>query len=76
MAGFTAQAAFLLGCGILDALAATGAPDSLAYIKAAAPVQKLLAPTEMGELYKVLALARSPGIDWPGLRMADRRHRL
>jgi SAM-dependent MidA family methyltransferase len=76
VAGFTAQAAFLLGCGILDALAATGAPETLDYIRAAAPVQKLLAPSEMGELFKVLALAKSDAIAWPGFTLADRRHRL
>jgi SAM-dependent MidA family methyltransferase len=76
VAGFAAQAPFLLGCGILDALAAVGAPDSVAYVKAAAPVQKLLSPAEMGELFKVLALARSDAIAWPGFALADRRHRL
>ena len=76
VAGFAAQAPFLVGCGILDALAATGAPESRAYIRAAAAVQKLLAPSEMGELVKVLALAKSPGIAWPGFAVADRTHRL
>jgi SAM-dependent MidA family methyltransferase len=76
VAGFTAQAPFLLGCGILDALAATGEPETLAYIRAAASVQKLLAPSEMGELFKVLALAKSEAIPWPGFAIADRRHRL
>ena len=76
VAGYTAQAPFLLGCGILDGLAATGAPETLGYIRAAASVQKLLAPSEMGELFKVLALARSDAIAWPGFAIADRRHRL
>jgi SAM-dependent MidA family methyltransferase len=76
VAGFTAQAPFLMGCGILDSLAALGAPDSVAYMKAAGAVQKLLSPAEMGELFKVLALARSPGIAWPGFALADRSHRL
>ncbi len=76
VAGFAAQAPFLLGCGLLDALAAVGAPESLAYIKAAAPVQKLLRPAEMGELFKVLALARSDGIAWPGFALGERSHRL
>jgi SAM-dependent MidA family methyltransferase len=76
VAGFTAQAPFLLGCGILDALATTGAPETLAYIRAAASVQKLLAPSEMGELFKVLALAKTQSIAWPGFSMSDRRHRL
>jgi SAM-dependent MidA family methyltransferase len=76
IAGFTALAPFLLGCGILDALAATGAPDSAVYLEAAAPVQKLLSPAEMGELFKVLALAKTDGIAWPGFALADRSHRL
>ena len=76
VAGFTAQAPFLMGCGMLDALTATGAPESSAFIRAAAAVQKLLAPSEMGELFKVLALARSEAIIWPGFGVADRRHRL
>jgi SAM-dependent MidA family methyltransferase len=76
VAGFAAQAPFLLGCGILDALAATGAPESSAYIRAAASVQKLLAPSEMGELFKVLALAQSASIAWPGFAVVDRRQRL
>jgi len=76
VAGFAAQAPFLMGCGILDGLEATGAPESPAYVRAAAAVQKLLAPSEMGELFKVLALARSETIAWPGFGVADRRHRL
>ena len=76
VAGFTTQAGFLLGCGILDALAATGAPETLDYIRAATSVQKLLAPSEMGELFKVLALARTKTIAWPGFELSDRRHRL
>jgi SAM-dependent MidA family methyltransferase len=76
VAGFTALAPFLMGCGLLDALAATGAPESPAYLRAAAAVQKLLAPSEMGELFKVLALARSEAIAWPGFGVTDRGHRL
>jgi len=76
VAGFAALAPFLMGCGILDRLAAIGPPESIEYIRAAASVQKLLAPSEMGELFKVLALARSEAIAWPGFALADRRHRL
>ena len=76
VAGFAAQAPFLLGCGILDALAAVGEPGSMAYLVAAAPVQRLLSPSEMGELFKVIALAKSDDIAWPGFSLADRSHRL
>jgi SAM-dependent MidA family methyltransferase len=76
LAGFTSQAAFLLGCGILDRLAAVGPPQGAAYLAAAAGVQKLTSPAEMGELVKVLALARSGGVAWPGFALADMRRRL
>jgi SAM-dependent MidA family methyltransferase len=76
VAGFAAQAPFLLGCGILDALAAVGEPVSKAYLEAAGPVQRLLSPAEMGELFKVIALAKSDDIAWPGFSLAERSHRL
>ena len=76
LAGFTTQAAFLLGCGILDRLREVGVPDSPAYIREASAVQKLLSPAEMGELFKVIALARGEAIGWPGFAVADMRHRL
>ena len=76
VAGFTSQAAFLLGCGILDLVARTGSPDSATYLRAAAAVQQLTSPAEMGELFKVLALSRTEGIAWPGFTIADRSHRL
>ncbi len=76
VAGYASQAAFLLGCGILARLQEVGAPDSVAYIRAVTVVQKLLAPAEMGELFKVLALAKSEGIAWPGFATGDRSHRL
>jgi len=69
-------AAFLIGGGILARLAATGDPASGAYLRAAAAVHTLLSPAEMGELVKVLALARSSAIAWPGFTLADRSHRL
>jgi SAM-dependent MidA family methyltransferase len=76
VAGFAPQASFLLGCGILDQLKEVGAPESVDYIKAVAPAQKLLSPAEMGELFKVLALAGSDEIPWPGFAQGDRSHRL
>ena len=76
VAGFASQAAFLLSCGLLDRLAAVGAPDSSVYLREAAAVQTLTSPAEMGERFKVLALARSDGIAWPAFAMADMTHRL
>ena len=74
--GFTAQAAFLLASGILDGLAAVGDPTTTAYLREAAAVQMLTSPAEMGELFKVIALARTPGIAWRGFSLVDVAHRL
>lgn len=58
--GYTTQARFLVNCGLLDLLAGltTGTPD---YYRAAAAVHKLLQPSEMGELFKAIALGRGVG---------------
>jgi SAM-dependent MidA family methyltransferase len=76
LAGFATQARFLINCGILDALARRGEPQSAAYLREAAAVQKLLSPAEMGELFKVLALAKGIGDDLIGFRDGDQSHRL
>lgn len=76
VAGYASQAAFLVNSGILDALQATGAPTSPAYMREASAVQKLLAPMEMGETFKVLALARGDDIAWSGFAQGDRTHKL
>ena len=61
---------------VLDRLQEVGAPQDAAYLREAAAVQRLLSPAEMGELFKVLALARGEGHAWPGFAVADMRHRL
>ena len=76
VAGFATQAHFLVNCGVLDALARCGDPQSAAYLGAANGVQKLTSPAEMGELYKVLALARDLDVELIGFRDGDRSHRL
>ncbi|HMA31922.1 MAG TPA: SAM-dependent methyltransferase [Casimicrobiaceae bacterium] len=75
VAGFATQASFLLGCGILDLLAATGAPESVAYLRETAAVQKLISPAEMGEMFKVLLLSRGDPA-WRSLAVTDMTHRL
>ena len=73
--GYTAQASFLMNCGIGELLAARQADGGDA-AKALGAVQVLLAPGEMGELFKVIALGR--GIDAPllGFARGDRIHAL
>lgn len=70
VAGYTSQARFLLGCGLASLLAGADAAGR-------ADAHKLLAEHEMGELFKVLALARGlPGFDPVGFRDGDRSHTL
>lgn len=74
--GYTSQARFLLNCGLMAHLPLNGAADGMEQAMALAAVQKLLSEAEMGELFKVLAIAR--GIEAPllGFQQGDRRHRL
>jgi len=76
LAGYTGQAQFLLNCGITELLARVPADDVATYLPQSTSVQKLLSPAEMGELFKVLSLAR--GIDTPllGFASGDRSARL
>ncbi|HPE03510.1 MAG TPA: SAM-dependent methyltransferase [Thauera sp.] len=74
--GYTTQAQFLFNCGVLECLERRGARESADYIRAARAVQRLTAPQEMGELFKVIVLARA--IDGPllGFARGDRTHAL
>jgi SAM-dependent MidA family methyltransferase len=71
--GYTSQARFLMNCGILDDLAGAG----LAVI---ANAQKLLNEHEMGELFKVIGLARGCEAGFMaapiGFQSGDRTHTL
>ena len=67
--GYTTQAHFLINCGLLDLLPAGDH-------RAAAAAQKLLNEHEMGELFKVLALARGIALDPLGFVAGDRSHTL
>ncbi len=70
--GYTSQGQFLLDAGLLDDLA-EWTPGSLDYLRAAAAVQKLVQPHEMGELFKAMALGRGWLGPLPGFRGGDRR---
>jgi len=76
VAGYTAQAYFLLDCGLEDFLLQSGATDSTAYIKAAQQAKTLILPGEMGERFKCIGLTRALDIPVPGFRLQDQRERL
>ncbi len=73
--GYTSQAQFLFNCGLLQELEALE-PGSLPYLKAAAAVQKLVQPQEMGELFKVIAMGKGLGDSLLGFSQGDRSHTL
>jgi SAM-dependent MidA family methyltransferase len=75
LAGYASQADFLLATGLADfaRIAAGGEPRS--QIEIAGQVKQLVMPSEMGELFKVMAFTRD--VAGPLLGFArDRRHRL
>ena len=76
LAGYTAQASFLVDCGIVDALSDAGEPGSAGYLRATNAVQRLMSPAEMGELFKVIAFTRDVDIPIRGFRRGDRSGRL
>ena len=67
--GYTSQAHFLINCGLPALMQA-------ATLAQAASAQRLIAEHEMGELFKVLALARDVDFDALGFARGDRSHRL
>jgi SAM-dependent MidA family methyltransferase len=56
--GYANQAQFLVNCGITELLERENPADAKRYLPAASAVQKLLSPSEMGELFKVLAVGK------------------
>lgn len=70
--GYTSQAHFLMDAGLLD-LMLEMEPMTPDYLRAASAVQKLLQPTEMGELFKAIALGKGISADLPGFHRGDRR---
>jgi len=70
--GYASQMQFLVNCGITDLLERENPEDAKRYLPAAAAVQKLLMPAEMGELFKVLAVGRGVKGVLKGFREGDR----
>jgi SAM-dependent MidA family methyltransferase len=64
-----ARRSFLVNCGITELLAHEDPADAQRYLPAAAAAQRLLSPSEMGELFKVLAVGK--GVDAPLIGFAQ-----
>ena len=74
VAGFATQTAFLLGCGLEEFVA--GAADSRERARLAGEARRLVMPEEMGEAFKVMALARGAYAPLRGFALQDLRHQL
>jgi len=71
--GYTGQAQFLINCGITDILLRTPPENTAAYLPLAAAAQRLLSPSEMGELFKVIAFGKGDDTPLMGFASGDRR---
>lgn len=74
--GYTSQAQFLIASGLGERLAEVDQNDTRHYLEITQQVKKLTLPSEMGELFKVLALGRGYDGMLDGFMLQDRRHSL
>lgn len=76
IAGYTTQANFLMGCGLLEMVTAVAPGDVERHLELAQQVKRLTLPTEMGERFKALALRKGLAGEWMGFRTRDLRRAL
>lgn len=76
VSGFTSQAYFLMSLGLTERLAQHDPEDTKLQIVLSQQIKKLTMPSEMGELFKVIALQKDMDIDLQGFMMSDQRGRL
>jgi SAM-dependent MidA family methyltransferase len=70
--GFTTQAYFLISCGLAMLVSAGDPTATLSRLKATSAVHRLISPSEMGELFKVMGIVK--GMDGPLLGFQSARH--
>ncbi len=71
--GFLNQAAFLMNCGVMEFFPPD---DELAQYRASQEIKKLTMPSEMGELFKVMALTKDFSEELIGFSKMNRVERL
>ncbi|MGH8120570.1 MAG: class I SAM-dependent methyltransferase [Gammaproteobacteria bacterium] len=74
--GYTTQAHFLLGCGLAGILEEKQLSGAIARAELGRQAQILTLPGEMGESFKVMALAKNMAGPLRGFSLADHRARL
>jgi SAM-dependent MidA family methyltransferase len=73
VAGYTSQAQFLVNCGITEVMSRTPPENGARFLPLANQANRLMSPAEMGELFKVIALARGFLKPLAGFSEGDRR---
>ncbi len=76
VAGYSTQAHFLIACGLAEQLTSLGEQEPERAMLLAQQVQRLTMPGEMGERFKVIALARGYPAPLQGFGRYDQRERL
>ena len=76
VAGYTTQAHFLLGSGLMTCLQGDTSVSTVEQLKRQQQVKKLTLPHEMGELFKVIGLQKNLDVELPGFVLRDLRDRL
>jgi len=76
VAGFTTQAHFLIGCGLEEFVAHVGDLDLVERVNLSRQAMVLTLPGEMGERFKVIALAKGYDAPLRGFGVRDLRHTL
>lgn len=76
VAGYATQASFLVNCGITGFLSRVAPADAQRYLPLSNQANRLLSPAEMGELFKVIALARNWQGPLVGFARGNRQHTL
>lgn len=71
VAGYTNQASFLLANGLLSLI--NTLDGDVEQLKAKQAIKQLTQPSEMGELFKVIALNKNMEIDLNGFQLLDKR---
>ena len=75
VSGYTNQANFLLACGLPDLLSMLNPDETETYLRQTQQAKALILPSEMGELFKAIALTRNLNMPLLGF-VQDERARL
>ncbi|MCW9030698.1 MAG: SAM-dependent methyltransferase [Gammaproteobacteria bacterium] len=74
--GYTNQASFLMGAGLMELAALDEESEVKEQIEKASQIKKLTLPHEMGELFKVIGFSKNCDVSLPAFELRDLREYL